>query len=109
MHSEPQEYQLESESTVTGEERVYGNYVHSDPRESQIESESTETGEERMVDKTEFQEIYQKLQDLFKGLPKEMFVNRFLLNEASCDITLENYRSVLFEELKEMADFPFGL
>ena len=26
-----------------------------------------------------------------------------------CEVTLENYRSVLFEELKEMDDFPFGL
>lgn len=38
-----------------------------------------------------------------------MFVNRLLLNEASCEVTLDKYRSVLFEELKESEEFPFGL
>lgn len=68
-----------------------------------------ETEYETVEEQTEFQEVYQKLIDLFRELPKEMFVNRVLLNEASCEATLENYRMVPFEELKELDDFPFGL
>ena len=60
-------------------------------------------------EKTEFQELFDKLKELFKGLPREMFVNRVLLNEASCEATLEQPRSILFEELKEVEDFPYGL
>ena len=72
------------------------------------EVESVFAGEQT-EEQTEFQELYQKLQDLFKDLPKDMFVNRVLLNEASCEATLEHHRSVLFEEMKEIEDFPFGL
>ena len=38
-----------------------------------------------------------------------MFVNRILLNEASCENKLGNMRSSLFEHLKETDDFPYGL
>lgn len=55
------------------------------------------------------QTVYCKLVILYRGLPKEMFVSRVLLNEASCEVTLENYRSNLFEEIKETDDFPYGL
>ena len=72
------------------------------------EVESVFAGEQS-EEQTEFQELYQTLEDLFKDLPKEMFVNRVLLNEASCEATLEHHRSVLFEEMKEIEDFPFGL
>ena len=60
---------------------------------------------EQTEEQTEFQELYQKLQDLFKDLPKEMFVNRVLLNEASCEATLEHHRSVLFEEMSKSKIF----
>ena len=39
---------------------------------------------------------YRRLQSLYRGLPKEMFVNRILLNEASCEVKLGEMRSHLF-------------
>ena len=74
------------------------------PNNQNSEAESVSVEE-----KTEFQELFDKLKELFKGLPREMFVNRVLLNEASCEATLEQHRSILFEELKEVEDFPYGL
>ena len=53
--------------------------------------------------------VYNGLVALYRGLPKEMFVNRILLNEASCENKLGNVRSSLFEHLKETDDFPYGL
>lgn len=53
--------------------------------------------------------VYRSLQALYRGLPKEMFVNRILLNEASCEVRLGEMRSELFEQLKEDDDFPYGL
>ena len=38
-----------------------------------------------------------------------MFINRILLNEASCENKLGEMRSSLFEHLKETDDFPYGL
>ena len=38
-----------------------------------------------------------------------MFVNRILLNEASCETKLGEMRSSLFEHLKDADDFPYGL
>ena len=52
---------------------------------------------------------YRRLQSLYRGLPKEMFVNRILLNEASCDVKLGEMRSHLFEQMKEDDSFPYGL
>lgn len=52
---------------------------------------------------------YRRLQSLFRGLPKEMFVNRILLNEASCEVKLGEIRSNMFEQLKEVDDFPYGM
>ncbi|MEW8562289.1 MAG: hypothetical protein AB2541_09295 [Candidatus Thiodiazotropha sp.] len=46
---------------------------------------------------------------LFRGLPKEMFINRILLNEASCEIKLGEIRSSLFEYIKDSEDWPYGL
>ena len=53
--------------------------------------------------------VYIGLQALFRGLPKEMFINRILSDSASCDIKLGEMRSALFEQLKEEEDFPYGL
>ena len=53
--------------------------------------------------------LYNQLQILYRGLPKEMFVGRILRNEASCVVTLESHRSELFELIKECDDFPYGL
>ena len=53
--------------------------------------------------------IYKGLQLLFRGLPKEMFVNRILTDTASCEVKLGEMRSALFEQLKEAEDFPYGL
>ena len=53
--------------------------------------------------------VYRSLQALYRGLPKEMFVNRILLNEASCEVRLGEMRSELFEQLKEDDEFPYGL
>lgn len=46
---------------------------------------------------------------LFRGLPREMFINRILVNYSSCEVKLENARVNIMEKLKEMEDFPFGL
>lgn len=53
--------------------------------------------------------VYKGLQLLFRGLPKEMFINRILTDTASCEIKLGEMRSDLFEQLKEAEDFPYGL
>ena len=53
--------------------------------------------------------VYKGLVALYRGLPKEMFVNRILLNEASCESKLGEMRSSLFEHLKGTDDFPYGL
>ena len=53
--------------------------------------------------------VYRGLQLLFRGLPKEMFVSRILSDTASCETKLGEMRSVLFEQLKEAEDFPYGL
>lgn len=79
-----------------------------EPYESQV-TDDDEYEQQDYEQDTEYQEVLNKLQGLFKGLPREMFVNRLLLNEASCEVTLDKYRSVLFEELKESEEFPFGL
>ena len=52
---------------------------------------------------------YRRLQSLYRGLPKEMFVNRILLNKASCEVKLGEMRSHLFEQMKEDDSFPYGL
>ena len=38
-----------------------------------------------------------------------MFINRILLNEASCEVKLGEMSSSLFEHIKETEDFPYGL
>ena len=38
-----------------------------------------------------------------------MFVNRILLNQASCEVKLGEMRSHLFEQMKEDDSFPYGL
>ena len=53
--------------------------------------------------------VYLGLQTLYRGLPKEMFVNKILADAASCEIKLGETRSALFEQLKEAEDFPYGL
>ena len=53
--------------------------------------------------------VYNSLVALYRGLPKEMFINRILLNEASCEVKLGEMRSSLFEHIKETEDFPYGL
>ena len=53
--------------------------------------------------------VYRSLQALYRGLPKDMFVNRILLNEASCKVRFGEMRSELFEHLKEDDEFPYGL
>ena len=58
---------------------------------------------------TQAQQVFTKLVALFRGLPREMFVNRVILNEASCEVTLENYRKTLFEEIRESDAFRYGL
>ena len=35
-------------------------------------------------------QTYNTLMVLYRGLPKEMFVNRVVLNKTSCEVTLEN-------------------
>lgn len=53
--------------------------------------------------------VYKSLQILFRGLPREMFINRILTDTASCEIKLGDMRQALFEQLKEAEDFPYGL
>ena len=53
--------------------------------------------------------VYRSLQALYRGLPKEMLVNRIVLNEASCKVRFGEMRSELFEHLKEDDEFPYGL
>ena len=50
-----------------------------------------------------------QLQSFFRRLPKEMFVNRILKNEASCEVSLKSHRLKLVELIKECEDFPYGL
>ena len=38
-----------------------------------------------------------------------MFINRILLNDASCEVKLGEMRSSLFEHIKESEHFPYGL
>ena len=38
-----------------------------------------------------------------------MFINRILLNEASCQVKLGEMRSSLLEHIKETEHFPYGL
>lgn len=83
-------------------------YEPYEPHENQVPDDG-EYEQQVYEQDTEYQEILNKLHELFKGLPREMFVNRLLLNEASCEVTLDKYRSVLFEGLKESEDFPYGL
>ena len=45
----------------------------------------------------------------FRGLPREMFVSKVLRDNASCESKLDEMRSSLFEYLKEVEDFPYGL
>ena len=54
-------------------------------------------------------DIYKRLVSSYRGLPREMFVNQVLRDEASCESKLEEMRSSLFEYLKEAEDFPYGL
>ena len=38
-----------------------------------------------------------------------MFINRILLNDASCEVKLGEMRSSLFEHIKESEHFPYEL
>ena len=53
--------------------------------------------------------LYARLQTLFRGLPKEMFINRVLHSVAFSESDLESHRSMLFDLIKECEDFPYGL
>ena len=72
-----------------------------------VKIESVQSGEDfdSITDSPE----YRRLQSLYRGLPKEMFVNRILLNKASCEVKLGEMRSHLFEQMKEDDSFPYGL
>ena len=50
-----------------------------------------------------------RFQSIFRGLPKEMFINRVIQNAYSSETDIENQRSLLFELIKECDEFPFGL
>ena len=52
---------------------------------------------------------YMRFQLIFRGLPKEMFINRIIQCASSSATDLENQRSLLFELVKECDEFPFGL
>ena len=49
--------------------------------------------------------LYMRFQSIFRGLPKEMFINQIIQCASSSEPDLENHRSMLFELVK----FPFGL
>ena len=53
--------------------------------------------------------LYMRFQSIFRGLPKEMFINRIIQCASSFEPDLENHRSMLFELVKECDEFPFGL
>ena len=53
--------------------------------------------------------LYMRFQSIFRGLPKEMFINRIIQCASSSEPDLENHRSMLFELVKECDEFPFGL
>lgn len=53
--------------------------------------------------------MYRNLQPLYRGFPKEMFVNRSLLNEASCEVKLGEIQSKSFKQIKESDDFSYSL
>lgn len=52
---------------------------------------------------------YRALRDLYRGLPKDMFVMQVLKDYNSSEPDLERVRSTYFEHLKHVvADFPYG-
>ena len=53
--------------------------------------------------------LYMRFQSIFRGLPKEMFINRIIQCASSSEPDLENHRSMLFELVKECDEFPYGL
>lgn len=46
---------------------------------------------------------------LFRGLPRDMFINRILVNYASCEVKLENARVNILERLKEVEVYPYAV
>ena len=50
---------------------------------------------------------YVQLQNLFRGLPKSMFIQSIKKNYASCEVRMEEVRSCLFMYLKETDGFPY--
>ena len=74
----------------------------------EIRDDDEENGDDEIYD-SEDNAVYKALQVLYRGLPKEMFINRILTDTASCEIKLGEKRSALLEQLKEADDFPYGL
>lgn len=52
---------------------------------------------------------YNRLSNLYKELPCELFVSRLLRDYASCENRLDSIRHMLFDIIRECDDFPYGL
>ena len=67
------------------------------------------SGDETDIFQQPEHKLYMRFQSIFKGLPKEMFINRIIQCAASSAADLENQRSMLFELIKECEEFSNGL
>ena len=76
--------------------------------ENNVSNSQQPDSQEEMYPTPPEMEISQ-LMVLYRGLPKEMFINRILVQYASCEVKLENARFNILERLKDMEDFPYGL
>ena len=50
---------------------------------------------------------FNRLVQLVKELPADMFINRILLDYSQCEVNLEKTRAMLFDITREADDFPF--
>ena len=79
-------------------------YGVSDGAVAQGGADSEQNGETYLENET-----YKSLVTTYRGIPREMFVSKVLRDNASCESKLDEMRSSLFEYLKEVDEFPYGL
>ncbi|MEW8546462.1 MAG: hypothetical protein AB2693_23335 [Candidatus Thiodiazotropha sp.] len=101
-------YENNDDLLVDGTIKVENGDYYGATNGDEICDDEEVNGDEEIYD-TEDNAVYRSLQLLYRGLPKEMFINRILSDTASCEIKLGEMRSALFEQLKEADDFPYGL
>lgn len=54
-------------------------------------------------------EEYNRLTLLYREIPSDLFISRLLKDYSSCEVKLEQTRSMLFCIVRECDDFPYGL